>query len=100
MLPATLDQFNRGRVTHYTGYKPHAGPGATTMQPAHGPASETTQGFVNLQVKKAGHQAAKDADDCSQVAEHHWLGQLQTWDIQGPGLLLAWRQALIAGSVI
>lgn len=53
MLPATLDQYSRSRLTHYTGYKPRAGSGATAVQPAHGPTAETTQGFVNLQVGPA-----------------------------------------------
>lgn len=58
MLPATLDQYSRSRLAHYTGYKPHAGAGATAVQPAHGPTAETTQGFANLQVLKYGPQPA------------------------------------------
>lgn len=51
MLPATLDQYSRSRLAHYTGYKPQfTAAGASTVQPAHGPTNETTQGFVNLQV--------------------------------------------------
>eukprot|EP00775_Hariotina_reticulata_P006731 gene6731-6951_t len=64
MLPVTLDQFNRGRVTHYTGYKPQAGAGATAMQPAHGFTTETTQGIVNLQVKKGNCKVPEAADVC------------------------------------
>jgi hypothetical protein len=58
MLPATLDQYSRSRLAHYTGYKPHGGAGATAVQPAHGPTAETTQGFANLQVLKNGPQPA------------------------------------------
>eukprot|EP00879_Flechtneria_rotunda_P019121 GHRR01020076.1.p1 GENE.GHRR01020076.1~~GHRR01020076.1.p1 ORF type:complete len:210 (+),score=81.56 GHRR01020076.1:89-718(+) len=56
MLPSTLDQYSRGRLAHYTGYKPHGGLGATAVQPAHGPTQETTQGLANLQVLKCGPQ--------------------------------------------
>jgi len=38
----------------YTGYKPHGGPAATAVLPAKGPTTETTQGFVNLQVSLPG----------------------------------------------
>jgi hypothetical protein len=55
MLPATLDQYSRSRLAHYTGYKPHGGVGATAVQPAHGPTAETTQGFANLQVMNGRH---------------------------------------------
>ncbi|GBF97074.1 hypothetical protein Rsub_09547 [Raphidocelis subcapitata] len=56
LLLLALDQFDRGRLPGYTGYKPRGGPGATAEQPAGGPTSETTQGFLNSQLLRRGPQ--------------------------------------------
>lgn len=50
LLLVALDQFGRGRLPGYTGYKPRAGPGVAAQLAARAPTAETTQGFLNSQV--------------------------------------------------
>jgi len=63
MLLSGLDQYGRGRLPHYTGYKPKGGGGVSSEQPAQGPTDATTQGFLNLQLLSRGAQP-RDPKHC------------------------------------
>mmetsp|Transcript_17300 Transcript_17300/g.37331 ORF Transcript_17300/g.37331 Transcript_17300/m.37331 type:complete len:459 (-) Transcript_17300:854-2230(-) len=54
MLLYHLDQFNRGRIPRYTGYKPKDAKNITMEQPSQGPPTNTTYGTGNLQATKSG----------------------------------------------
>lgn len=47
MLPLELDQYPRGRLPGYKGFNPQAIPNVTSVVPASGPATTTTQGVAN-----------------------------------------------------
>uniref|UniRef100_A0A7S0S5T1 Flagellar associated protein n=1 Tax=Chlamydomonas leiostraca TaxID=1034604 RepID=A0A7S0S5T1_9CHLO len=49
-----MDQYARGRVPGYTGYKPKAPRNQTTEQPSQGPPTCTTSGAANAQATKHG----------------------------------------------
>lgn len=49
-----LDQYGRGRVPGYTGYKPQAARNQTSEQPSQGPTTITASGAANAQATKHG----------------------------------------------
>mmetsp|Transcript_27730 Transcript_27730/g.75015 ORF Transcript_27730/g.75015 Transcript_27730/m.75015 type:complete len:447 (-) Transcript_27730:84-1424(-) len=54
MLLFHLDQYNRSRIPHYTGYRPQAPRNITLEQPSQGPTKATTMGAANAQASKYG----------------------------------------------
>ncbi|KAL3133752.1 hypothetical protein ABBQ32_008236 [Trebouxia sp. C0010 RCD-2024] len=51
----TLDQYSRQRVPLYTGHRPTALSNLSVQEPAHGPTTQTTQGYANFRATQRPH---------------------------------------------